>query len=305
MKPSDKWTISLCQFHHLEQHSNGEAAFKSKYEVDLLDLARELARRSPCLVSYAAGSHREAHAKEEKALTDLLAPFAQVRIINLVDRPDRRREMERQLTRLGAMGPKVAFFDAHRPVSAGDFPSVGARGCFESHLTVLREARSRHAESLLLLEDDFDFTRDGRARLESVLAELTKNDWSLFYGAHVLSAGDRRGLVRISPQQPVLTASFVGFNGRVIPELVGFLEAMLLRPAGSPDYGPMHVDGAYTVFRELNPAHATFVAFPALGMQRSSPSDITPRRKLLDRWVITRSVAGLLRRSHNWLRRLA
>jgi hypothetical protein len=67
----------------------------------------------------------------------------------------------------------------------------------------------------------------------------------------------------------------------------------------------MHVDGAYTVFRELNPAHATFVAFPALGRQRSSRSDISPAGGIFDRWAIMRSVGASLRRGYNWLQRLA
>ena len=49
LKPTDKWTISLCQFHHLEQHEIGEAAFERRNDVDLLELAREFARRSPYL----------------------------------------------------------------------------------------------------------------------------------------------------------------------------------------------------------------------------------------------------------------
>ena len=49
LKPSDKWTISLCRFHHLEQHAIGEAAFERRNDVDLLELAREFAGRSPYL----------------------------------------------------------------------------------------------------------------------------------------------------------------------------------------------------------------------------------------------------------------
>lgn len=47
MKPSDKWAISLCEYHHREQHSIGEKAFAAKYDIDLLELAREFAGRSP------------------------------------------------------------------------------------------------------------------------------------------------------------------------------------------------------------------------------------------------------------------
>src|SRR5207237_9327797 len=120
---------------------------------------------------------------------------------------------------------------------------------------------------------------------------------------HVLPADRRNGLGEIAPDQPVLPASFVGFKGRAISELVGFLEAMLLRPAGSADYGPMHVDGAYTVFRQLNPGHTTFAAFPSLGRQRSSPSDITPSGTLLDRWSGTRKLMNVVRSGYNWLQR--
>ena len=47
LKPSDKWTISLCQFHHREQHEIGEAAFEQQYDLNLVELASEFARRSP------------------------------------------------------------------------------------------------------------------------------------------------------------------------------------------------------------------------------------------------------------------
>jgi hypothetical protein len=47
MKPSDRWTISLCAFHHRQQHDIGEIAFEDKYSICLSELAKEFARRSP------------------------------------------------------------------------------------------------------------------------------------------------------------------------------------------------------------------------------------------------------------------
>jgi hypothetical protein len=47
LKPSDKWTISLCHSHHLEQHEIGEPMFEAKYDLNLIELAKEFARRSP------------------------------------------------------------------------------------------------------------------------------------------------------------------------------------------------------------------------------------------------------------------
>jgi hypothetical protein len=233
----------------------------------------------------------------------VFALFDQVRIINLVDRPDRHRDMEREIDRLGGMAPNVSFFEARRPGDAGPFPSLGARGCFESHLAVLRSASQSGCRSLLLLEDDLDFTRGARDRLGRIVPELLSQPWDIFHGAHVLPLSHRRGLVRLATDEPVATASFVAFNGHVLGPLVEFLDAMLRRPAGSPDYGPMHVDGAYTVFRLLNPERVAFAAMPSLGRQRSSPSDITPSRMLLDRWSATRPLASVLRRGYNVLRR--
>jgi glycosyl transferase family 25 len=236
--------------------------------------------------------------------SQIFAKFDQVRIVNLVDRPDRRREMSAQIERVGGFGENVRFFDAHRPTGPGKFPSLGARGCFESQLTVIRNALDSSAKSLCLIEDDLDFTRSGRTGGPAIVGQLFSSEWDFFYGAHLLAPNGRAGLVEIASDEPVVTASFVGFNGHILRPLVKFLESMLERPAGSPEYGPMHVDGAYTVFRLLNPQFRTFAAFPSLARQRSSPSDITPSGSLLDRHVSMRPLSRILRHGYNALKRL-
>lgn len=47
MKPSDRWCISLCLWHHSEQHRLGERRFDLKHNLDSQALAEEFARRSP------------------------------------------------------------------------------------------------------------------------------------------------------------------------------------------------------------------------------------------------------------------
>lgn len=231
-------------------------------------------------------------------MAHLLASFDQVRIINLVDRTDRRREISAQLKRVGGLTDNIAFFEAQRPTSCGGFESIGARGCFESHLSILRAARNARAGSVLIIEDDFDFTRDGSARARELLPELFEAQWDLFYGAHGLAGKQRRDLALVPSDEPIQTTSFVAFNGRVLDDLVAFLDGLLTRPPGSPDHGPMHVDGAYNVFRMLNPARLCLATFPPLGKQRSSASDVTPSNMLLDRSTATRGIANVLRRAH-------
>ena len=47
LKPSDRWCVSLCSYHHAEQHRLGEWRFEAKYQLNLIGLAEGFARRSP------------------------------------------------------------------------------------------------------------------------------------------------------------------------------------------------------------------------------------------------------------------
>ena len=82
--------------------------------------------------------------------------FERIVVINLPERTDRRREMTAELRRAGIdrRDPRLQFFAGIRPADAGQYPSIGARGCFESHLGVIREAIRDRVESVLILEDD-------------------------------------------------------------------------------------------------------------------------------------------------------
>ena len=64
-------------------------------------------------------------------------------IINLQDRVDRRRQVEKEFYRLGITIPnqKIKFYPAVRPVDKGNFHDIGVRGCYMSHLKVLELAQ--------------------------------------------------------------------------------------------------------------------------------------------------------------------
>lgn len=47
IKPSDRWTISLCKDHHAEQHSIGEGPFERRHGINMKALASEFFRNSP------------------------------------------------------------------------------------------------------------------------------------------------------------------------------------------------------------------------------------------------------------------
>jgi GR25 family glycosyltransferase involved in LPS biosynthesis len=68
--------------------------------------------------------------------------------INLNKRTDRRNEIEQELNNFGLE------YDRFEAIET---PNFGAIGCFKSHLSVLKLAKERNYQNILILEDDFIF----------------------------------------------------------------------------------------------------------------------------------------------------
>lgn len=239
-------------------------------------------------------------------LTDV---FDAVRIVNLPHRVDRRIEIGTQLERLGLdwSSAGVNIFRAKQPADAGDFPSIGARGCFLSHLAILQEAIEKSDEKILIIEDDLDFCKDVKSKMDTILRALEETDWSVFYGGYEnLNTSNGRyvseGLLLVEADLPIQTTHMVAFRGSAIRAAKDYLEAMLARPPGSPEGGPMHVDGAYSWFRRDHPEMKTVAAVPPLGFQRSSKSDIDTS-KWYDRVPVVSVLIARARNAKNWLLR--
>lgn len=230
--------------------------------------------------------------------------FQHLYVVNLPSRADRRREMTRELALVGVPPheAEACFFPAIRPDDAGPFPSVGARGCFLSHLGILKQAQAQGFSRIMLAEDDLTFAGNFNARIGPMVAALESRPWDIFYGGHRLmqepALVDGDGLTELAADRGVQTTHLLAFQGPVIGRLITFLETLLLRPPGDPKGGPMHVDGAYTTFRLQNPDVVTLAAIPALGFQRSSRSDIY-RNAWYDRTPILRGTVSALRRLRN------
>ncbi|MDP3088413.1 MAG: glycosyltransferase family 25 protein [Methylotenera sp.] len=226
--------------------------------------------------------------------------FDKIFIINLPFRADRRLEMAQQLQNIGLNfdSPNVELFPAIRPESADGFPTIGTRGCFMSHLGVLRNAKLAGYNRILVFEDDLDFVPDFNLRIAETLSHLKQHAWSVFYGGYeLLNAKEKSNEIidTIDSSKAIMTCHFMAIQGNAIAELVDYFEVMLRRPPGAVDGGPMHVDGAYSWFRRAHPDHITFIAQPELGHQRSSRTDIHDLN-WYDRVVIVRDVVQWLRK---------
>jgi len=225
--------------------------------------------------------------------------FDRVEIISLKERKDRRVDLENQISKLGKSidGDKIRFFDAIKPINKGAFPSIGARGCFESHLEVLRHADFDGINNLLIIEDDLNFS-DEVCDLSAQFYELLKEgEWEFSYLGHEIEDIDTQNRPKLLPvdnNTAVRCTHLIGVSGDAISKLVKYLEVMHARDGGDPAGGPMHVDGAYSWFRRETQCK-TVVSCPPIGYQRSSRSDIADV-KLYDKIPILKNIVNYIRK---------
>jgi GR25 family glycosyltransferase involved in LPS biosynthesis len=204
-----------------------------------------------------------------------LRTFARIRVINLPERRDRRRAMRRELRKLGyANDPRVKFFSAIKPDDKGDFTSIGARGVYESQLTLLKEA-AQAGDSILILEDDCTFRQDAGAY-------SSKSRWHLFYGGYYASDPDDLH------SSDIIGAHMMGFSAVGARLVVQYLEKLGYEGIHPP------IDAAYVWFRRAHPEIYTEFAIPPLAYQRRSRSDIADL-KLYDRIPLVRNLINALR----------
>ena len=208
--------------------------------------------------------------------------FDRIRVINLAERQDRRRDMERELEEIGlGNDPRVAFFAAIRPADAGDFTSVGARGVYLGQLAILREAAAAN-EAVLILEDDCAFSPAARDY-------PTDGDWEIFYGGYEAAKPDDLA------NTDIIGAHMMGFTAAAAKAIVAWLDAITYEGIHPP------IDAAYIWYRRAHPEVTTRFAVPPLAHQRASRSDIAPR--LFDRLPGFREAAELARQIRRRLTR--
>lgn len=231
--------------------------------------------------------------------------FEEIYIVNLPHRSDRRKDTELALRRVKIFvdNKKVLFFPAVKPESAGEFPSIGARGCFMSHLAILKQAKEKGLKNLLVLEDDIEFNDVFLESEASIVDSLQQKDWDFVTFAYndpkVLTVPEGVSLVNHAElypwHRPATGSHCVAFNGRVLSDLIAYLELLASRPKDFYDGCPMHIDGAYNCFRFRNSAVIRLISIPSIATQRSSRSDIA-NLSWFDKLPFIRIAANFARR---------
>lgn len=226
--------------------------------------------------------------------------FDAIFVINLPERHDRKEEMLKMIHQFSLVSKQGApvFFPAIRPKELGEWPSIGAKGCFMSHLEVLKQARARNYRDILVLEDDCELASCWQKHYQELLQWKTQAKWDIaFLGNYLnLPASASLEMVKV-PKEGMRTTHFLCFNSCVFDRLINFLENVTLRKRGHTEGGPQHFDGALNMFVWQNPDINAYAANPSLATQRSSKSDVTP--SLLDRLPVVKHLVGYLRKLKN------
>jgi hypothetical protein len=229
--------------------------------------------------------------------------FQSAYVINLPERTDRLVGAEKELQKLGiTFSPgKLERFPGIRPTELNGFPSLGAHGCFLSHLQILKQAREAGLANVLVMEDDLLIHRKFKEVEASLIDYLGQTEWDMVYFG---DASDRPVTLPVEflpLKEDIQTTTFYGVNSSILHRLIHFLETLQARPAGHPDGGPMHLDGAYNLFRRFNPDILTLKTDGGLVAQRSSRSDIYPNAWYEDMPVV-RPLVQVYRQSKTLLR---
>lgn len=228
--------------------------------------------------------------------------FDRVYVINLPERVDRRKGMEKELEKVGMkfQPGKVELFPAIRPDSAGPFESIGYRGAFLSHLTVLKQARELQLKNVLIMEDDLAFSEHFRKYEDSLIEQLQQTNWDIiqfgyFPEQSAVKVTDSNFATYQSFTGEVIGAHFYAVNGKVLDRFIHFFETLLERPAGHPQGGPMSPDGVFNIFPWQNQDIVRLILIPSFGGQRSSRSDCYTDLKWFDRFPVFREITTVAR----------
>ena len=231
--------------------------------------------------------------------------FEKIYLINLPERTDRLKYSLAELAKVGIQrnDTRLCIFPAIRPDCADRFPGIGAKGCYLSHLGVLKDVQQKGISRFLVLEDDFQLCTSALLPQTDLINQIKTTEWDFLFPGHSHpahqhdSTGRQTSLLRCA--LPLECAHCYAINAGLLPALISYLEACINRMPGDPQGGPMHIDGAYSLYRLLHPELRSFVVNSSLVRQRSSRSDITPNQ-WYDRVAGIRQCAAAYRTLKNW-----
>lgn len=234
--------------------------------------------------------------------------FNRISVIHLPGRIDRLAALTKEFRRAGfdIDHPKVSIPPPPMPETAHGFPSRGVYGNFLSHLQIIQGAYSDGLDSVLILEDDAILSRHFKIHQPSIARCLRQNKWDVSFIGHSLAGklpATSSGLVLFSGE--FQWSHCYAMHRRLMPRVIKYFLSTIERAEGHPEGGKMYVDGAYNLFRRLNPDVTCLLSSPCLSVQKGSVSSLGASR-WYDRYDVLHAPLRAIRsiRDEGWRRGL-
>jgi glycosyl transferase, family 25 len=212
-----------------------------------------------------------------QVLSDILEYFPAIKIISLKHRTDRRQRIVRQLQELGIDMKRygITFFDALKFSDAAGFPTNGVRGCYNSHLKLVREC-AESGKPALIMEDDAFFQPNALFRVQNIGELIRTQKWDIIYfGGYVDASNLPQIKSPLTPfSGPIIGSHCVGYNPKAAERFAEYLEGRLDRECGHPDGGRTHFDAANNDYRHTHSDVVTLLGTPNLSTQFASRTDL-------------------------------
>jgi hypothetical protein len=179
--------------------------------------------------------------------------------INLDHRTDRRQEFEGEIERMG--------------LSCERFPAIkhrsGIVGCGYSHIAVLKEARARGYEAVLIFEDDYQFLveKDTFWSIMDAIKDIKYDVIMIGYGLQ-RSAPHSEHLLKVLDAQ---TTSGYIVHSRMYDTLIDLNEHAVVELIHTGKHWIYALD---QIWKRLQPTSDWFATKVRIGKQRASYSDI-------------------------------
>lgn len=106
--------------------------------------------------------------------------FDQIYYINLERRKDRNQECINELQKNNIIAKRFAAIDGKSIINPNWDYSLGAFGCLQSHLEIIKEAKNNKYNNVLILEDDVVFNDNMESDFEKYYNQLNK-EWDMLY----------------------------------------------------------------------------------------------------------------------------
>lgn len=217
---------------------------------------------------------------------NLIDCFDMTYIISLRDRQDRRIALQHGLNKMGWQLKKeqLEYYPVDRPADKGNFTSCGLRGCFESHTSIWKQAAKNNLRSVFIMEDDVKPLPLFKKHQQDIVNQITNNlDWDIIYFGYEGEALKEQP-AKVDPKAPLrmsvasmYLAHCYALNGKILPHLIRFCDAIASRPDGHPDGGAMNLDAALWWYRNSQTGLRVWLASRVMAGQMASRSDITPK----------------------------